>query len=199
MEMAADAVGADQHERVDGIARRLHDVGIAQLDALGFRGRRYFFADTLFGLHPLAVERGHQLAIRPQRPVRLFPGGAARAFDDVGLLVLQAAEKLPPFGIDCGGIGLVFGIEVFDVGGVAAVEERSAGKCGVGVLTGHGDCNPCGAHGPRGYGSKALEANCRRRCRFNSIYDACKSTKDLSIESGLQDFDQGFSDSGRGR
>ena len=37
VEMAADAVGADQHQRVDRIARRLLHVGGGDLDALGLR------------------------------------------------------------------------------------------------------------------------------------------------------------------
>ncbi len=60
------------------------------------------------------------------------------AFDDVRLLVFQALEKGTPFGVDGRRIGLVFGVEVFDVGGVAAVEERGVGEDGVGVLAGHG-------------------------------------------------------------
>ena len=71
VEVAAHAVGADQHQRVDGIARRLRDVGGGKLDALGLRLGGNFLADLLFGLGPLAVERGHQIAVRPQRPVRL--------------------------------------------------------------------------------------------------------------------------------
>ncbi len=39
VEVAANAVGADQHQRVDGITRRLHHVGGRKLDTLGPRGR----------------------------------------------------------------------------------------------------------------------------------------------------------------
>ena len=42
-------------------------------------------------------------------------------------LVLQAAEEVAPLGIDRIGVGLVAGVEVFDVGGVAAVEK--GGEC----------------------------------------------------------------------
>ena len=37
VEMAAHAVGADQHQRVDGIARRLLHLGRRNLDAFGLR------------------------------------------------------------------------------------------------------------------------------------------------------------------
>ncbi len=138
MEMAAHAVGADQHERVDGVARRLLHVGRGNLDALGLRFSGDFFADFLFRRRPLAVERGHQVAVRPKRPIRFFPGGAARVLDDVGAVFLQALEKIAPLGIDRGGVALEFRVEVFDVGGVTAIEEGSAGEGGIGVLAGHG-------------------------------------------------------------
>jgi hypothetical protein len=40
-------------------------------------------------------------------------------------------------GIDRGGVGLVAGVEVLDVVGIAAIKERGAGEGGVGVLTRH--------------------------------------------------------------
>ncbi len=102
------------------------------------RRRRDLLADLLFGFGPLAVERRDEIAIGAHRPVRLFPRGSARAFDNVSFLVLQTLEKGPPLGIDRRRIGLVLRIEVFDVGGIAAVQERRVGKDGVGVLAGHG-------------------------------------------------------------
>ena len=138
VEMAAHAVGADQHQRVDRIARCLLHVGRRDFHALGLRLGRYFFADTLFGFRPLPVERRHQIAVWTQRPIRLLPGSAARAFFNVGRRVFQAGEELAPFGVDRSGVALEFGVEVFDVGGVAAVEERGAGEDGIGVLAGHG-------------------------------------------------------------
>src|SRR5215813_2190344 len=61
----------------------------------------------------------------------------ARVRHDVGALVLQALEELLPLGIDRGGVGLVAGIEVLEVVGIAAVKERGAGEGGIGVLTRH--------------------------------------------------------------
>ena len=95
VEMAAHAVGADQHQRVDGIARGLLHVGRGNLDALALRLGGDFFADALFGFRPLPVERGHQIAVRPQRPIRFLPGGAARAFDDVGARRPSGSRKTP--------------------------------------------------------------------------------------------------------
>ena len=152
-------------------------------------------ADRLFGLRPLAVERGHQVAVRAQRPVRLLPGGAARALDDVGAVVLQAGEKLPPLGIDRGRVALVFGVEVFDVGGVAAVEERGAGEGGIGVLAGH--CSILALKRRVAHGNGPRDRHPTADCCFNAIYDACKSTKDLRTESGFQYFYQGLPDSRR--
>ena len=37
MQMAAHAIGADQHDGADGIAGRLQHVGLADLGALGLR------------------------------------------------------------------------------------------------------------------------------------------------------------------
>src|SRR5512137_2544421 len=48
VEVATDAVGADQHQRVDGVARRLHHVGGGKRDALRLRGRKNHLADLLF-------------------------------------------------------------------------------------------------------------------------------------------------------
>ena len=126
VEVAADAIGADQHQRADRIARRLLHVGRRKA-----RRRRLaplprtLSPSLLLGLGPLAVERGERFVALDQR--RLLPRGAARALRDVGGAVLQAAEEGLPLGIDRFRVGLVAGVEVFDVGGVAAVEE--GGKC----------------------------------------------------------------------
>ncbi len=76
VEMPAHAVGADQHQRMDRIARRLLHVARGEIDA----GRLCLLLDLVgeapLGLGPLAVERGDQIAARPHRPVRLLPGRA---------------------------------------------------------------------------------------------------------------------------
>ena len=91
------------------------------------------------GLGPLAVERGDQIAVRADRPVRLFPGRALRALGDVAVSSFSALKNSCHSASTEAGSVLVSGVEVFDVGGVAAVEERGAGKAGVGVLARHRD------------------------------------------------------------
>jgi hypothetical protein len=48
-------------------------------------------------------------------------------------------EKSAPLGVNGGRIGLVFCVEVVDIGGIAAIEERRFREDSVGVLAGHGD------------------------------------------------------------
>ena len=76
VEMPAHAVGADQHQRMDRIARRLLHVARGEIDAGRLRLLLDLVAEAPLGLGPLAVERGDQIAVRPQRPVRLLPGRA---------------------------------------------------------------------------------------------------------------------------
>ncbi len=49
--------------------------------------------------------------------------------------VLQAAEEVAPLGIDRIRVSFVSGLEVFDVGGVAAVEKGGECESRVRVLT----------------------------------------------------------------
>ncbi len=63
VEMTADAVGADEHQRVNGIARRLLHVGGREFDAARLRLAFDLVADRLLGLGPVAVERGDEIAI----------------------------------------------------------------------------------------------------------------------------------------
>src|SRR4029077_7553369 len=132
VEMAADAVGTDQHQRVDRVARGLLYIDGGQFDACALRLRPDLLAELLLGVGPLAVERGEKLVTLDRR--RLFPGGAARAPGDVRGLVLQAREETAARGIDRIRIGLVAGIEVLDVGGVTAVEKGRACESRVRVL-----------------------------------------------------------------
>ena len=60
------------------------------------------------------------------QPVGFFHE-APRALFATSRAVLQAAEEVAPLGIDRIRVGLVAGVEVFDVGGVAAVEK--GGEC----------------------------------------------------------------------
>ena len=138
VEMAARPIGADQHQRPDGVARRPLDVGRGKLDAAALRLRLDLDADAVADLGPVAVERRDEIAARQRRPIGPGPRRAVRVLFNVGSVVLQALEERLPLGIDRLRIGFVAGIEVFDIGGIAAIEERGEGEGGVGVLAGHG-------------------------------------------------------------
>src|SRR5712691_487559 len=92
VEMPARPVGADQHQRMDRIARGLLHLGGGELDAGDLRARLDLVGDALLDLAPIAVERGNEFALRPWRPVRLLPRGPAGAGDDARAVVLQALE-----------------------------------------------------------------------------------------------------------
>jgi len=135
VEVAADAIGADQHQRAHRVARRLLHIGRGQFDAGALRLGAHLVADLLLGLGPLSVERRKRVGAIDD--LRRLPRGAARAPGDVGTVVFQAAEEVAPLGIDRVRVALVSGVEVFDVGGVAAVEEGRKRESRVGVLARH--------------------------------------------------------------
>ena len=134
VQVAAHAVGPDQHQRAYQIPGRLLDVAGRQLDALGLRFRLQLFADGLAGLVPVAVERGDEVTARQRRPIAALPGGALGVLGDVLSVVLQTLEERTPLGVDRLGIGLVAGVQGVDVVGIAAVEKGSAGESRVCVL-----------------------------------------------------------------
>ena len=137
VEVAAHAVGPDQHQGAHGIARRLMDVGRRQLGSLGLRLGGKPGADGFFDFGPVAVERGGQLVARRQRPVVAAPGRPFGVLADVRRLILQALEEFLPFGVDRGGVFLVAGVDIIDVGSVCALQKRGEGKGGVRVLARH--------------------------------------------------------------
>jgi len=115
------------------------DIGRCQLGALGLRLGRKLGADRLFDLRPIAVERGGQIITRRQRPIVPAPRGPFGVFQHVRRLVFQAFEELLPLGIDRGGILLIAGVDIIDVGGVCALQKGGECKCGIRVLARH-DC-----------------------------------------------------------
>ena len=137
VEMAAHAVGPDQHQRAHRIARRLMDVAGRYLDALGLRLGGELGADGLLDLHPVAVERGGQVVLWRKRPVVAAPGGAFGVLADVGGGVFQALEELLPLGVDRAGILFKAGVEIVDIGGIGALQKRREGKCCIRVLARH--------------------------------------------------------------
>src|SRR5262249_55998450 len=71
------------------------------------------------------------------RRVRPLAGWAMAVSSAAGALLLETLEEGLPLGPDRGRIGLIAGVEVLDVASIAAIEERGAGKGGIGILTGH--------------------------------------------------------------
>src|SRR5262249_2835817 len=64
VEVPARAVGANQHQGADRIARRLLDLGGGDVSARGLRPRLDLVAERPLHLAPIAVERGDELAAR---------------------------------------------------------------------------------------------------------------------------------------
>ncbi len=137
VEMAAHAVGPDQHQGTHRIARRLMDIGRRQFGAFGLRLGGKLGANHLFDFRPVAIERGGQLVARRQRPVVPAPGWSFGVFPDVGRLVFQTLEERLPFGVHRSGVFLEAGVDIIDVGSVCALQKRGEGKSGVRVLARH--------------------------------------------------------------
>src|SRR4029078_3490164 len=79
LEVAAGAVGTDQHQRVNRIARSLQDVGRCEFDALRPRRRRDLLSALFFSRRTLSVERRNEIAIGAHGPRRPLPTSPARA------------------------------------------------------------------------------------------------------------------------
>ena len=101
-EMAAGAVGADQHARAQCVLRR---------------GKRLTLA-----------QRAARHCRRERRSVRGRPGGATRPGDDVVPMIVEAREERAPLGIERGGVLFVTSVELGEIGGVGALQERRAEK-----------------------------------------------------------------------
>src|SRR5258708_13764527 len=90
IEMPARAVGADQHQGADRIARCLLDFGGGDIDPCGLRSRLALVAERALGLAPIAIERRNELAARRRRPARPLPRPAGGARDRL------ASPAFPP-------------------------------------------------------------------------------------------------------
>ena len=78
VEMAAGAIGANEHERADRIAGGALDVGGRKLDAPGLRLRLDLGAERFADLGPIAVERRNKFAALRPRPIGPPPRRTAR-------------------------------------------------------------------------------------------------------------------------
>jgi hypothetical protein len=120
VQMPTHAKRADHHQGMDGIARRLEDIALGEIDAAGMAVRLYLLGDPIADRRPVAVEGGDQIPVRPHRPVGTLPASAVAA---ALRRVLQRLEEFLPFAVHRGRIGLKSRLEVFEISGVAAVEE----------------------------------------------------------------------------
>src|SRR5262245_24295862 len=100
MEVSARPIGADQHQRMNRVARRLLHLGSGELDALALRLGLELVADDFGNLTPVAVERRSELAAHGLRPVRPLPGRPMCAFHDGRTVVLETLEERLPLGVD---------------------------------------------------------------------------------------------------
>ncbi len=136
-QMAADPVGADDHQRADAVQHRLLDLIVADRDArLG--GFRLDLLGLFRGLRPLAVQRGRHLIIRNRRPVGACPAWPLCLSLGVGLGRAKLAEEALPGFIDRIGIAGIAGLKLLDIFGVMALQERGCTEDVVGGLFGHG-------------------------------------------------------------
>ncbi len=153
VEVAAHAVGADQHDRPHRILRRLldgdagrgqHAAGDSAIDRL--TGKRVallllgndLVADGLLQGGPIAVHSRDQLAVQRNGPVRPLPRSARGVLLDQGLVLAERLEEILPLGIDGVRIARVGGLQFLDVGSVRAVQERGFEERFVHVLACHG-------------------------------------------------------------
>src|SRR4051812_41045926 len=112
--MPAHPVGADHHQRTDGVDRRFAD---------GVAGGSLSLAWGFGGGRPVRVEGGNELPVLRDRPALTLPGWAVQLFRRRLRVIVESGEEVPPLGIDARGILQISGVQLFDESGVAAVEE----------------------------------------------------------------------------
>ena len=123
-QVAADAVGADDHQRAQAVEHGLLDLGVGERDALLGAFGADFFADGPGRIGPpLSVERRGQLVARGGRPVSARPGRAGGVAGDVGGGFAETLEEILPARVDAGRVLGVAGVQMLDVIGVLALEE----------------------------------------------------------------------------
>ncbi|MPL74173.1 hypothetical protein SDC9_19983 [bioreactor metagenome] len=143
-QVAADTIGADDHDRAHRVEHgALHRVfghlhaglGGLRLDlvagGLGFLRRHH---------RPFAGQRAGQVVIRARRPVGTRPGRALRRFLHVKLVVAERGEEGGPGGVDRARVGGEAGVELFDVIRVRALQEARGFELFVGGLVIHDGC-----------------------------------------------------------
>src|SRR6185437_12028889 len=144
VQMAPHAVGANHHQRPDGIASRAANLVLTRrLLRGGFRGLgAQLVGDRLFRRRPVAIQRADEIALGHRRPIGLPPRRAARDSAHVRRIVAEAPEKLAPAGLDRERVLLVLRLQGFDVGAVGAVQKRGLEQRLIDVLAGHRTDSP---------------------------------------------------------
>ena len=143
VEMAADPVGADDHQRADRVEHGALHLVVGELHALLF-GLRLDLLRRALGLgghhghRPVAGQRRGGLVLRLHRPVAACPGGPFRLLLDRNLVVAEPLEEGLPRLVDRVGVVRVPGIHLLEVicvrtlhegRGVEEVIRRLVGHC----------------------------------------------------------------------
>ena len=135
-QVTAHAIGADQHDRGDGILDRLVDLFRRRAGALvlgdGVRQRHGRALDV--------AERGDQFAIGRARPVLAFPGRALGGLAGLGGGVPHLFKEGPPALRHGSRVGSVVRRHLLEIDGVAAKKERGVQESLVlgGAFVSHG-------------------------------------------------------------
>src|SRR6516162_1109914 len=138
MEVPARPISADEHQGPDRIAGGALDLDGGDFHTAGLRLRLELAADRRSSRRlPTGVKRGGEFVGGKRRPIGTPPRWLMRVALNVCAFVFQALEKRLPRRIERLRVGLVAGIEIFDIGGITAIEERSTGESGIGVLARH--------------------------------------------------------------
>ena len=123
VQMAAHAIGADHHQRVDRIAGGAQKIVLGKPDALtGFPLE--LGADMRLDFRPIAVERRNEFVRAHNRPATLFPARPLRRRRNRGAVVGNLREEVPPGGVERRWIAQIAILELLDIGGVAAIQKR---------------------------------------------------------------------------
>ena len=124
LEVAADAVGADDHQRAERVGDCLADLLVRDGDAFFGGLGADLVADGAGRVRPpLAIEGGCQFVVRRRRPVGSRPARTAGAARDVAVRVVEAAEECLPACVDAGRVLGIAGLKLLDVVGVVSLQE----------------------------------------------------------------------------
>ena len=137
MEVAARPIGANEHQRPDRIAGGALDLGGSDVNTAGLGLRFQLAADRRARLLPAGIKRSGQSIGGKRWPAGPLPRWPLRVALDVCAIVFQTLEERLPRRIERLRVSLVAGIEVVDIGGIAAIKERGTGESGIGVLARH--------------------------------------------------------------